>query len=294
MGLIVLHRKYFYSDFKNYPMSFAGLTTLIVICVALMIPLFGVSTTKVFIMAEQPETTQIFQYSLIAEHSTGNKITICETIDQSRQKPTSDCTKIRILEKDKNFDGKSDEILVSFEFFSLEYGIKSFSLMIFFESHLSNICHISASSLITLNQKSIKNGRSVVVYGSLYPIQNQPLICPYFSRNVQSHFFNASYTANGENVERENFVKHEDFNHYPMYFRFHEIATSYQEFNHQKTSITLHVKIPQVHISYKKKITNIALELWKSFFSLVIITLILSNLMLQYLFEKKCLKARLC
>lgn len=204
---------------------------------------------------------------------------------------------LQVIEKDENFDGIIDETTFSFEMNSIHrYGIKSVSVVLFLDTRLHKQCNFQVPSAIIINKKTFPNNfndRQIFITGSLRPIQNQPLVCPFFMRNTKSHFFFEGINENQTNLEDFHPLKiQENLERNPLHFNFQESPVDNEQLDSEKTTIVIKMKIPNVAIRYQKNFWNILNDLWINYVAFFAVTYFIANLSLNHLFENRLLMAR--
>lgn len=303
MSLITLHRKYSSVDYENRLCSIAAFLTLIIILLTITLPFVWIfkmndnrfSSSSDFIKFEQPMVKFPYKYILIAEQpmETEAKLVICSSFDFLNQLgETKDCAKIRLKEKDKNFDGVPDEIQFSSEFLSMfKYGVKTISLVIFLDTRLERVCELRVPSAIIIKRTTSAN--KIVIEGSLTPSQEQVIVCPYFLRNVKTHFFYEKLNENSTRLEDFHLSRIlENLERNPIHFKFSESAAYQHDLNHEKTSIQIKVKIPEQAIRYSKSFWQTLNDVWMNYLAVFVITAAAANFILNRLFESGWLVSR--
>ena len=112
-------------------------------------------------------------------------------------------------------------------------------------------------------------------------------------RNVKTHFFYENLHENQTSLEQYELIKiEENLQRNPVYFQFEETSMHYQEFDIEKTTIQLNLKIPELPTRYKKSIWQIGNDIWINFLALFFITFLIANILLNRLFESRLLRAR--
>ncbi|KAL7045320.1 hypothetical protein ACKWTF_002190 [Chironomus riparius] len=304
MGLISLHRKYSFIDYQHHLCSFASLIKLIAIISAFLIPIVLILklniTESQFLSFEQPIVKFQYKYILVAENSVDNdtgKGILCSSFDALNQfNETKKCSKIQISEKDINYDGTIDELMFSFEFNTINnYGIKSVKIMLFLDARIESQCEFRIPAAVIVKKKLSENfyNRKILIFGNLEVSQNIALVCPFFLRNVKSHFYYETLNENQTNLEKYRLSSiREQLQHNPMHFNFKETATDYEQFSDEKTTIKVGVKIPELAIRYQKSFWQKFMSFWMQFLSLFIITIAIENYILNYLFENRLIITR--
>lgn len=308
MSLVSLHRKYSFVDYQNHLCSFASLITLLVIITSILVPFLFIykvnhdkfSSSDNLLVYEQPMVKFQYKYMMLMEHTMDNdsKLIMCSSFKYLNQFEGQDkCSKIRILEKDSNFDGITDTLEFSFQFHTaFNYGIKSVSFAIFLDARLDNQCDFRIPAGIIINKKTFDNNfndRVIVIKGNLQPSQDQALICPFFMRTVKSHFFFDQLNENQTNLEEFELLKiQQNLERNPMHFRFDETSTVFQHLDNEKTIIKLNLKIPEVQIRYRKSFWQVLNDFWINYFAIFVIALVMGNFLLNKLFDNRWLIAR--
>lgn len=305
MTLISLHRKYSFIDYQNNLCSFAAIITLISVLISIVLPFIWIiqvnnhkfSSANDLIAFEQPMVKFQFKYIVIAENSMDTKamVTLCSSfviIDGH-----SKCDKIRVIEKDENFDGVPDWIEFSVSFAThFDYGIKSLSLVLFLDSRLEqHHCHFQVPSAVIIKKTFVSNvnNRRIVIKGSLQPHQKQALVCPFFLRNMKSHFFHEKLDASQTNLDEFKITKIQDhLERNPMHFRFQEESTDLDEVESYKTIVKIQLSIPETAARYKKSFWQVVNDIWINYIAIFIITYVVCNFLLNHLFENRLLMAR--
>jgi hypothetical protein len=112
-------------------------------------------------------------------------------------------------------------------------------------------------------------------------------------RNVKSHFFYEKLNENQTNLEEFQFGKiQENLERNPINFKFAETSTDLMEFDADKTSIVVKLKIPEISIRYKKTFWKLINDLWVNFIALFTVTFFIANVLLNRLFESRWIMAR--
>lgn len=307
MGLISLHRKYSFVDYQHHLCSFASLITFLAIIVAIIIPIIGIirlnSAQNYFVVYEQPNVKFSYKYLVICENSMeseSRKEILCSSFDFLRQfaNDTESCRKIKVAEKDTNFDGITDEIVFTINFHTFHnYGIKSASIVLFLDARIYDQCEMRIPTAIILNKKfnGNFNDRKILIDGKLEAVQNQKLLCPFFLRQIKSHFFYENLNENQTNFEEfEIKAIQERLENNPAFFKFQETSTDYSRLmnDNDKTSIRVRVKIPEIPIRYGKTFWQKVIDKWIQFLSLFIVTGTILNFFLNHLFENRWIMAR--
>ena len=304
MGLISLHRKYSFIDYQHHLCSFASLIKLIALISAFAVPIILIlklnNTQNHFVTFEQPVVKFQYAYILTAENSVDNetgKDILCSSFDVlNRFNETEKCSKIKVSEKDTTYDGIIDELIFTFEFNTINnYGIRSVTIVLFLDARIESQCEFRVPAAVLLQKKMSENfyNRKISIFGNLEVIQNQALICPFFLRNVKSHFFYELLNENQTNVEEFRLSSiRAHLEHNPMHFEFKETTTDYEQFSDEKTTIKIHVKIPELAVRYQKSFWQKMMNFWMQFLSLFIITIVIENYLLNYIFENRLIITR--
>jgi uncharacterized protein YrzB (UPF0473 family) len=180
MSLISLYRKYSFVDYQNRVCSFAFFITFFVYITAIVLPFVWIlkvndeNLSANLVSFEQPAVKFQYKYILLAEHSmeTDGNATLCSSFEYlNKLDGTSKCAKIKVIEKDENFDGIADEINFKVDFHtSFHYGIKSLSLAIFLDARIKNFCNFRVPTAIVIKKKTFSNNmndRKIVISGNL-------------------------------------------------------------------------------------------------------------------------------
>ncbi|KAG5674426.1 hypothetical protein PVAND_004398 [Polypedilum vanderplanki] len=305
MGLISLHRKYSFVDYQHHICSFASLFTLLSLSCAVLLPIICLVQLKnnqnYFIIYEQPMVKFQYKYLIIAENSMQNedgKDIMCTSFEYLQQfkNKTEKCNKIAVSEKDTSVDGFADEIIFKIEFSTFhDFGVKSLSMVLFLDARLYEQCEFRVPTVIIMkkNFRENFNNRHIFINGKLEAEQDLALICPYFLRNVKSHFFFSNIHENQTDIEEYEISSiKERLKHNPMHFKFHEFSTDMNELDKYKTSIKLRIKIPEIPIRYKKSFWQKLMDVWMQFLALFIITFTIINFLLGHLFENRFIVSR--
>jgi len=304
MGLISLHRKYSFIDYQHHLCSFASLIKLVALIGAFFVPIILIlklnSTENHFVTFEQPVVKFQYKYILIAENSVENetgKDILCSSFDVLNQfNETKKCSKIQISEKDFNYDGTVDELIFTFEFNTINnYGIKSVTVVLFLDARIESQCEFRIPSAVIIKKKLSENfyNRQISIVGDLEVVQDQALVCPFFLRNVKSHFYYEVLNENQTNLEefRVSSIR-EHLEHNPMHFKFKETSTDHEKFSDDKTTIKVRVKIPELAIRHQKSFWQKLMSFWMQFLSLFIVTITIENYILNYIFENRLIITR--
>lgn len=304
MGLISLHRKYSFIDYQHHLCSFASLIKLVALIGAFFVPIILIlklnSTENHFVTFEQPVVKFQYKYILIAENSVENeagKDILCSSFDILNQfNETKKCSKIQISEKDFNYDGTVDELIFTFEFNTINnYGIKSVTAVLFLDARIESQCEFRIPSAVIIKKKLSENfyNRQISIVGDLEVVQDQALVCPFFLRNVRSHFYYEVLNENQTNLEefRVSSIR-EHLEHNPMHFKFKGTSMDHEKFSDDKTTIKVRVKIPELAIRHQKSFWQKLMSFWMQFLSLFIVTITIENYILNYIFENRLIITR--
>ena len=305
MNLITLHRKYTSVAYQSNLCSFAAFITLLFKIFSLVLPLTWIFIVNKFfakndlIGFEQPMVKFKFKYILIAENSinTETKPILCSTFDYIGQIDHGICDKIKIIEKDENFDGIPDWIEFSASFATnFNYGIKSLSLVLFLDVRLKqHQCYFDVPSAVIIKKTFVNNinNRRFVIKGSLQPNQKQALVCPSFLHNTRSHFFSENLNRSQTDFDELKIEKvQENLERNPTYFHFQEAATDLQEIDSYKTIVKIKLLIKESSTRYKKSFWQIANDFWINYIATFIVTYGICNILLNHLFLNRWLMAR--
>jgi transmembrane protein 231 len=231
------------------------------------------------------------------ENQDGKEI-LCTSFELFQQfnNETERCSKIKVAERDISVDGFADELVFTVEFATFhDYGIKSASIVLFLDARLYEQCAFRVPTAVVLKKifKENFNNRRILIDGKLEAEQDQALVCPFFMRNVKSHFFFEKLNENQTDLEEYEISTIKDqLAHNPMYFKFHETSTDLDELDDDKTSIRIRMKIPEIPIRYKKSFWQKLMDSWMQFLSLFAITFTIINFLLGHLFENRFIMSR--
>lgn len=304
MALITLHRRYSFVDYQHNLCSFATLITILALIVVIALPLAGILRMnhfeKFFIVYEQPIVKFQYKYLIFAENSMeseDSKAIMCSTFDflNVYENITEQCSKIKVSERDLNFDGVPDEINFSFDFHTTHnYGIKSASIAFFLDARISDQCQMRIPTAVILNKNfNFNNDRKILINGKLEAEQIQALACPFFLRSIKSHFFYEKLNENQTNLEEFEVKKiQERLEHNPMHFRFEETSIDMSELSNDVTSIKIKLKIPEIAMRYQKTFWQKLMDFWINFLALFVISLTIMNFLLTHLFENRWVMSR--
>lgn len=304
MGLVSLHRKYSFIDYQHHLCSFASLIKLVALIGAFFVPIILIlklnSTESHFVTFEQPVVKFQYKYILFAENSVENetgKDILCSSFDVLNQfNETKKCSKIQISEKDFNYDGTMDELIFTFEFNTINnYGIKSVTVVLFLDARIESQCEFRIPSAVIIKKKLSENfyNRQISIVGDLEVAQNQAIVCPFFLRNVKSHFYYEVLNENQTDLEEFKVSSiREHLEHNPMHFKFKATSTDHEKFSDDKTTIKVRVKIPELAIRHQKSFWQKLMSFWMQFLSLFIVTITIENYILNYIFENRLIITR--
>lgn len=309
MSLVSLHKKYSFVDYQNQLCSLAAFVTFLIVLLSIILPFFLVynvnnskfSSSDDLVIYEQPMVKFQFKFIYLAENSmeSGGKVILCSSFDiLNRLVETPNCAKIKVIEKDENYDGKPDELEFTIEFETLfSYGTKSLSLALFLDARLDNQhCSLHIPAAVVINKKTFVDNlsnRRIVISGSLQPIQIQSLVCPFFLRNIKSHFFHANLLANQTNLEDFKITRiQKNLERNPMHLHFQEMFTDLQDIDPTKTTIKIKLKIPEIPLRFKKTFWQLINDAWINYVAVFIVIFAVFKLLLNHLFEKRWLMAR--
>lgn len=306
-SLISVHRKYTFIDYQNRICSFASLIAFVAFLIAIFMPIFWIYKVnnnslllnKDFIVYEQPQVKFQYRYVFTADHTMeGRDTVVCSSFQQLNQfEDTTKCGKVKVVEKDFNHDGVADELQVTFEFgTNFHYGARSISMAIFLDSRINDQCQFRIPSAVIINQKHLvnnQNERQIVVRGELKPFQSHALVCPFFLRNVKSHFFFDNLNENQTDLEAFSMESiQENLDRNPMNLQFDETSTVLGEVDKHQTTVVVKVRIPQIPIRYRKTAWQKVNEVWMNYLAAFAVAFFSINFVLNHLFESRWLLAR--
>lgn len=258
------------------------------------------SPSDFIVSYEQPMVKFQFKYIAVMEHAmeTDGKVTLCSLFDLlNDQEKNSNCAKVKIMERDVNFDGIPDEIQFTLGFeTTFGYGVKSLSLVMFLDARLAHQCQFKVPSAVVINKKLFPNNlndRHIVITGSLQNDQSQALVCPFFLRNVKTHFFDNNLVRNETNLEKLSISAIKDnLERNPMHFHFQESSTDFKDLDSEMSSITIKLKIPEVAVRYKKTFWRALNDVWINYLAIFVVTFFACNFLLTHLYENRILTSR--
>jgi hypothetical protein len=135
---------------------------------------------KFFIVYEQPSVKFQYKYLIFAENSMENedsKAIMCSSFEflNIYENITENCGKIKVSERDLNFDGVPDEINFSFDFHTTHnYGMKSLSMAFFLDARINDQCNMRIPTAVILNKNfNFNNDRKILIAGKLEAEQIQ-------------------------------------------------------------------------------------------------------------------------
>lgn len=309
MSLISLHRKYSFVDYQNRVCSIAAFVTFLTICFATILPfvvIFKINGNKFsanndVVIFEQPQVKFSYKYIVLAENSMESReeMILCSSFETLKQLDESSqkCSKVKFSEKDENFDGKVDEMTFTFNMHTLHhYGLKSISIVVFLDSRFNDQCSFRAPSAVIINKKSFANNfndRQISIAGALQPTQNYPIVCPFFMRNVKSHFFFEKTDENRTKVEEFQPSKiRAVLERNPLHLNFQESSTDLGEVDSDKTSVVLKLRVGAMPIRHHKSFWMLVNELWINYLAIFVVTFCAANFLLNSMFENRWLAAR--
>jgi transmembrane protein 231 len=273
--------------------------------VAIAFPIAGILRMNhfqnYFIVYEQPVVKFQYKFLILAENamdSDDNKAIMCSSFDflnVNYGNETTDCSKIRVSEKDSNFDGIIDEINFSVDFLTFHnYGIKSAAIVFFIDARISNQCDMRVPTAVIINKNfNVGNDRKILITGKLEADQSQSLACPFFLRNVKSHFFYEKLNENQTKLDEFEMKKvQQRLEHNPMHFKFQELATDVSELSNLMTSLKIQLRITEIPIRYQKTFWQKSMDVWINFLALFIISYTIVNILLTHLFENRWIMSR--
>lgn len=308
MNLINLHRKYSFIDYQNQICSIAAVITIVTVLVSIILPFVWIfkingnkfSTNHDVAIFEQPNVKFQYDFIVLAENALDDskKVFLCSSFDFLRNfdENSEKCSKFKFVEKDENYDGIVDEMTFSFDFHTMyRYGLRALSIVLFLDTRITHQCDFKVPSAIIINKffSNNYNDRNIFITGSLQPIQIQPLVCPFFLRNIKSHFFFENINENLTSLEdfRPSKIR-ETLENNPLHFEFQESLLDFQHLNNDKTNVVIKVKISEVAIRYRKSFWTMINEVWINYVAVFCVTLFIANFLLNLLFENRWLTAR--
>ncbi|XP_055547197.1 transmembrane protein 231 isoform X2 [Wyeomyia smithii] len=238
----------------------------------------------------------------------GNEVIACSsfnafnTLTAERQQ---ECTTLKVATGDRNEDGKIDSlsVSVSFNLPDESTGLVFYSFYFFLEAEIMNNCYFLIPAFISLNKitppKRSFNSGTITHRGHLQSGQSASLQCPFFMRNIKTHF-NHNYLPN------ENFTRLEEFLPDSIQARIEASNAAYFNFNPQRIDweqdgsgeVTIRVKLliggedsRQTALLYRASIWQKVLQLWIQYFSVLIVFLWIADLVKDRLFESFTIRA---
>ncbi|XP_055547196.1 transmembrane protein 231 isoform X1 [Wyeomyia smithii] len=318
MKLFNLHRKSVYILYRSNLCSFSTFVITSLVLLALALPYYVILIVNpgglwddYRLVYEQPAVKFTYRYLFLAEidqPEIGNEVIACSsfnafnTLTAERQQ---ECTTLKVATGDRNEDGKIDSlsVSVSFNLPDESTGLVFYSFYFFLEAEIMNNCYFLIPAFISLNKitppKRSFNSGTITHRGHLQSGQSASLQCPFFMRNIKTHF-NHNYLPN------ENFTRLEEFLPDSIQARIEASNAAYFNFNPQRIDweqdgsgeVTIRVKLliggedsRQTALLYRASIWQKVLQLWIQYFSVLIVFLWIADLVKDRLFESFTIRA---
>ncbi|XP_058447887.1 transmembrane protein 231 [Malaya genurostris] len=318
MKLLNLHRKSVYVLYRNRLCSFSTLAIAIVVLLTVILPCYvicfinpGALWDSYRLIYEQPKVDFTYRYLFLAEvkhpDGEGNEIITCSSFEAYNRltDDREECSTIKVVIDDSNMDGKTDKLTVSVSYSLPEgsEGIVFYTFYFFLDAQLKTGCHFTVPAIISLSKISppVRPFTSGTIHhlGHLKSSQSAALQCPFFMRNIKSHF-NHNYIPNGNFTSVEQFLpelileKIETSN--AAHFLFDQQRNHWKRDGSGEVTIQVELLIGgedscRTAILYKTSLWQRAAQFWVQYCSLLLVFLWIGEKLKDWLFENFTLRA---
>lgn len=157
-------------------------------------------------------------------------------------------------------------------------------------------CEFEVPTALIINKKFLADNtidREIEINGNLQVHQLMSLQCPFFMRNIKS-LFSPEILNNNHSTLSDFKLKEIErkLQRNPAHFYYEEKSTYYGDLRQDGTSIKINMKIQEHPLRYKKSFWQNVSHIWIIYLSFAVITFILANYFLTYLFTSHWLWAR--
>ncbi|XP_055639962.1 uncharacterized protein LOC129777614 isoform X2 [Toxorhynchites rutilus septentrionalis] len=236
-----------------------------------------------------------------------NEIITCSSFESynALTEERQECTSIKVTEHDSNVDGKTDilKASVSFNLPDDSLGLAFYSLYFFLETSLESNCRFLIPTFISLNKLSppVAPFTSGTIHhaGHLEASQMVSLQCPFFMRNIKTHFSH-NYFPN------ENFTSVEDFLPESIQNKIESSNAAHFHLGQRKIhwkrdgsgEITISVEVligredsRHTALLYNSSIWQMVAQFWVQYFSVLAVSFWIANRVKDWLFESSTIRA---
>lgn len=199
----------------------------------------------------------------------------------------------QIIDFDHNNDGKFDDMTFSFSFDSpATQTLTSVSMILFFETTIENQCtFLLPTALIyekTFHKSMEIHGLQLKSSGSMSLFQQRALQCPYFMRNIKSHFNYRLLNHNStEIIDYKADKIQENLKQNPAFLKYDEDSIKMTAGRDTSTTIELAVSIRDTMVRYNYTLWQKLNQVWIQYLAIFVIFFLIGEKIKYYIFKNQ-------
>ncbi|EAT32457.1 AAEL015276-PA [Aedes aegypti] len=317
MQLFNLHRKSIYVLYQNRLCSLSTLTTALVVLLSLILPYCVISLInpgalwdRYRLVYEQPKVHFDYQYLFLAEidrPDDTNRLITCSSFQSYNELTdhSQECNAIKVMADDGNMDGKIDKLSasVAFNLPDESAGMAFYTFYFFLDAEVKSNCHFTIPAMISLSKQTpptqpFTSGR-ISHLGHLRASQSVALQCPFFMRNIKTHF-NHNYRPNENYTSVEEFlpesILHRIEHSNAAYFAFEQTRTQWSREGSGDVEIQVQLLIggedgQKTALLYNASLWQKVAQFWAQYFSVLIVFLWMADKLKDWMFDSYWIRA---
>ncbi|XP_062547074.1 transmembrane protein 231 [Armigeres subalbatus] len=319
MQLFSLHRKSIYVLYQNHLCSFSTLAIALVVLLSLVLPYCVISFInpgtlwdRYRLVHEQPKVRFSYQYLFLAEMVDGpgevnHQPITCSSFESYNilTERYQECNAVKATADDTNMDGKIDKLSASVTVSLADdsMGLAFYTFYFFLDAEVESNCHFSIPALVSLSKQippmqPFKSG-TISHLGHLRASQSASLQCPFFMRNIKTHF-NHNFHPN------ENFTTVDQFFPESILHKIELSNAAFFEFEQTRTQwsrdgsgvITIRVELmiggedsQKTALMYNASLWQKVAQFWVQYCSVLVVFLWMADKLKDWLFDGYWIRA---
>ncbi|XP_001850196.2 transmembrane protein 231 [Culex quinquefasciatus] len=315
--LFNLHRKAVRIDYRNQLCSLATFATGCVVLLSLIIPYYVVQFInpgdvwdRYRLAYEQPRVHFDYRYLFLTEVAlpeAQSEIITCSSFEPYNEltEQRQECGVIKVTSDDSNVDGKVDALAVSVSFNLPQEatGLKFYTFYFFLDAVVKSRCLFKIPTIISLDKvpppvHPFPSG-TITHSGHLTSSQTVALQCPFFMRNIKSHF-NHNYLPGENYTSLHQFlppsILDEIESSNAAYFKFDPHRSHWTRDGAGEVTIRVELTIGgedsrRTALLYNTSIWQKVAQFWMQYFSVLVVSLWLADKVKDWLFERFVIRA---
>uniref|UniRef100_A0A336M9W9 Transmembrane protein 231 n=1 Tax=Culicoides sonorensis TaxID=179676 RepID=A0A336M9W9_CULSO len=312
MKLFTVHKNPLHISYKHQLCSIATLFVILVAILVIVLPFVLIYTLyrdiwkQDLLIFEQPKVQFSYKYifsAVLRNEATDNqKLVTCSSFSKYNELTENhqNCNGIKFIDFDHNHDQKTDELRFSFEFDTLPaYFVQSVSVLIQIDSEIESQCKFNVPAMIILEKhyqpqmiSSNFTSMEVKLNGNLVSKQRRALVCPFFLRNIKSHFYYNVLDTNSSHIDDYSFEKIQcQLEMNPIFLKFEEENERKFDSKELNFKFELKVDVDDIMIRYQFTLWQIVNQIWIQYVAVLVVFYILGEKIKDYIFRNQYLAA---